>query len=145
MKHGSGITRALSPNPIRHDRADHSASGLVGRWGLNEGSGTVAANSAGAGTPNGVITGATFVTPGPLLTRGSTRTGARCTGRWCDQRRQASFAQREGNGPGLGDAQRAFLRKTAGPLPDFTIVVLPDTQYYSESFPATYNAQSSGS
>ena len=88
-----------------------SASGLVGRWGLDEGSGTVAANSAARARRTAQIIGATFVTPGsPFGLAHPTRADAGCAGRWRHQRRQASLAQRARDGPRLGDAQRALLR-----------------------------------
>jgi hypothetical protein len=34
-----------------------------------------------------------------------------------------------------------YGRESGGSVEDFTIVVLPDTQYYSESYPATFSAQ----
>ena len=46
----------------------------------------------------------------PLRPRDPTRAFAGCTGQRRHQRRQASLAQRERDGPRLGDAQPAFLR-----------------------------------
>jgi hypothetical protein len=120
-----------------------SASGLVGRWGLNEGSGMVAANSAGAGTPNGVITGAVFVTPGapfnlaapPAPTLVAPAAGA------TNVARPPSLSARVTDPDSATHNLRFFGRPQAVAPADFTVVALPDTQYYSESFPATYNAQ----
>jgi hypothetical protein len=53
-----------------------SASGLVGRWGLNEGSGTVAGDSSGSGVTGTLVNGPTWTSgfdtnpPAPHLTRG---------------------------------------------------------------------------
>jgi len=118
-----------------------AAPGLVGRWGLDEGSGTVATNSAGS--PNGQIVGATYVTPGspfglaqpPVPTLVAPAAGA------VNVARPPSLSARATDPDSSTHTLRFFGRAAAGASPDFTIVVLPDTQYYSESFPATYTAQ----
>ncbi|HEY6560716.1 MAG TPA: DNRLRE domain-containing protein [Polyangiaceae bacterium] len=117
-----------------------SASGLVGRWGLDEGSGAVAANSAGS--TNGQINGATFVTPGspfgfaaqpaPSLVAPASAAS--------NVARPASLSARVTDPDSATHTLRFFGRPQVT-SEDFSIVVLPDTQYYSESFPATYSAQ----
>lgn len=120
-----------------------SASGLVGRWGLNEGSGAVAANSAGAGTPNGqIVGGATFVTPGApfnLAAPPAPALVAPAAGA-INVARPPSLSARVTD-PDSATHNLRFFGRPAAPNEDFTIAVLPDTQFYSESFPATFNAQ----
>jgi hypothetical protein len=53
----------MAPPPVDMAPASTLNMGLVGRWKLDEGSGTAAADSAG-GDNNGTITGATWVMPG---------------------------------------------------------------------------------
>ena len=117
-----------------------SASGLVGRWGLDEGSGAVAADSAGS--TNGQINGATYVTPGspfgiegppaPSLVAPADGAGNVAT----PATLSASVADSDS---ATHDLQ--FFGRPHVPSEDFTIVVLPDTQFYSESYPATFQAQ----
>jgi hypothetical protein len=121
-----------------------SASGLVARWGLNEGSGTVLANSAATVAPNGILTGgAVFVTPGapfslvapPVPTLVAPGAGAANVAR--PPTLSASVSDPDSSSHNL----RFFGRPQTTAAADFTVVVLPDTQYYSESFPATFAAQ----
>lgn len=117
-----------------------SATGLVGRWGLDEGSGTQATNSAGS--PNGQISGATFVAPGtpfgfvtpPVPSLVAPAAGATNVARPPALRASVSD-------PDSATHAVRFFGRPYVPSQDFTIVVLPDTQYYSESFPAIYTAQ----
>jgi hypothetical protein len=121
-----------------------SASGLVGRWGLNEGSGTVAANSAGAGTPNGRINGgAAFVTPGAPFSLAAPPTPALVApaAGATNVARPPSLSARVTDPDSATHNVRFFGRPQAVAPADFTLVALPDTQFYSESFPATYTAQ----
>lgn len=118
-----------------------SASGLVGRWGLDEGSGAVAGNSAGVA--NGTINGATFVTPGspfgfadpPAPALVAPGAGA------VNVARPPTLSARVTDPDSSTHDLRFFGRPLGTSAQDFTIVVLPDTQYYSESFPATFTAQ----
>ena len=121
-----------------------SGSGLVGRWGLNEGGGTVAANSAATSAPNGTITGGSaFVTPGapfslaapPVPALVGPSAGA------TNIARPPSLSARVTDPDSSSHNLRFFGRPQATAPQDFTVVVLPDTQYYSESFPATFAAQ----
>ena len=118
-----------------------SATGLVARWGLDEGSGTVATSSTGSA--NGQINGATFVAPGspfgfvaaPVPALVAPAAGATSVAR------PASLSARVTDPDSATHDLRFFGRTSVAAQPDFTIVVLPDTQFYSESFPATYTAQ----
>ncbi len=117
-----------------------SASGLVGRWGLDEGTGTVATNSAGSA--NGQIIGATFVTPGSpfgLATPPAPSLVAPASGA-TNVPRPASLGASVTD-PDSATHNLRFFGRPHVPSQDFTIVVLPDTQFYSESFPAIYTAQ----
>jgi hypothetical protein len=117
-----------------------SATGLVGRWGFDEGSGAVAANSAGVA--HGTISGATFVTPGapyefaappqPALVAPSD--GA------TNVARPPSLSARVSDPDSAAHDIRFFGRPRAT-AEDFTVVVLPDTQYYSETYPSIFSAQ----
>ncbi len=40
-----------------------------------------------------------------------------------------------------GIPARPVLADPPGTAPDFTVVTIPDTQFYSESYPATFTAQ----
>jgi hypothetical protein len=121
-----------------------SGAGLVGRWGLNEGTGTVVANSAATSAPNGTITGgAAFLTPGapfslaapPVPTLVGPGVGA------TNVVRPPSLSAQVVDPDSSSHNLRFFGRPQATAPQDFTVVVLPDTQYYSESFPATFTAQ----
>ncbi len=121
-----------------------SGSGLVGRWGLNEGTGVVVANSAATTAPNGTITGgAAFLTPGapfslaapPVPTLLGPSAGA------TNVALPPSLSARVTDPDSSSHNLRFFGRPQAAAAQDFTVVVLPDTQYYSESFPATFTAQ----
>ena len=53
-----------------------SGTGLVGRWGLNEGSGTTAGNSVGGGSDGTLANGPVWVPGTPFLSTSSLRLGA---------------------------------------------------------------------
>ena len=129
-----------------------SAPGLVARWGLNEGTGgtgTIIADSAG--TPqDGIVAGATFQwTDGaPFDVNLPPAASAPIT--------PADGAVGVSTAPVLdvtvSDPEAGLLtvsyfgRELAAPGPDFTIVLLPDTQYYScgapcNSSPAVFQSQ----
>ncbi len=120
-----------------------SAPNLVARWGFNEGTGTVAVDSSGS-TKDGTVVGGVwtigapfainFAPDAPLLV--APPTGS-------IQPAGAVSLEVEVNDP-EADALtvefwgRRLGRNTADP---FTFIALPDTQFYSERFPAFFNAQ----
>ena len=120
-----------------------AATGLLGRWGLNEGSGTTAADSSGNGHHGTIADGvwtrgspfdANFPPEPPTLIAppdgGTARIPtASLTVQAPDPEADAlnvTFYGRVGGGP---------------PATPFTIIALPDTQYYSESYPAIFSSQ----
>jgi hypothetical protein len=127
-----------------------TGSGLVARWGLNEGSGTSAVNSV-AGSPHGqLINGPLWVMPGApfnatvpqppdvpqLLAPAAQATGVATTVRL------EAYASDPNNEP----LEVRFYGRptgTASSAQPFTLMVLPDTQYYaiSDSRAAIFNAQ----
>lgn len=117
------------------------ASGLVGRFGLDEGSGSVAGNSAGS--TNGTINGATFVAPGApfALTQPPAPTLLAPAAGATNVARPPALSARVTDPDSSAHTVRFFGRPQATAASDFTVVVLPDTQYYSESFPTIFTAQ----
>jgi hypothetical protein len=114
-----------------------TAPGLFGRWSLNEAAGAIAADSNNMNT--GQIAGTTWVTPGtpfkivvppaPSLTSplsGATNAATSVT-------LSATVADPDSPAHDVTFYGRRFI-----PSQDFTVVVLPDTQYYSASYPDTY-------
>ena len=58
------VARSASPDPGNRFQELTSGSGLVARYGLNEGSGSTVGNSSIAGAPNGTAVGAPRGSPG---------------------------------------------------------------------------------
>ena len=117
-----------------------SAPGLVGRWALDEGSGVQAGDSVGM-APGQISGGATFVTgapfkltSAPVLTLSAPADGA------TNVAASATLTASVTDPDSPTHALRFHGRKRVS-SEDFTIVVLPDTQFYSESYPATFRAQ----
>ena len=124
-----------------------SGTGLIARWGLNEGSGTTALSSV-AGGPTGTAVGNPtwvngFEPPAPnqppdAPTLGEPANGA--TGVSTSATLSVDVSDPDGD-----PLDTTFYgRATAGPTaPDFTVVTLPDTQYYTKNLPylPEYQAQ----
>ena len=117
-------------------------SGLLGRWGLNEGSGTTVADSSGQS-----VTGTLVGTPGrcrrlrPEWQRADPPTlvspadGAVGVSTSPDLSVAASD-------PDGGNLDVTFYgRPSPSATEDFTLVALPDTQNYSATYPSTFTAQ----
>ncbi|MFO1488990.1 MAG: metallophosphoesterase [Verrucomicrobiota bacterium] len=125
-----------------------NASGLVGRWSLDETNGTTSANSV-AGSANGTmnngplfVEGFPFGNPPPVLLPPDAPVLI------------APLADETGvtNYPvlnvGVADPNTNALTVTfyaraasTSNVPDFTIVALPDTQFYSQTYPNVFIAQ----
>ncbi|TMQ67918.1 MAG: LamG domain-containing protein [Candidatus Eisenbacteria bacterium] len=116
-----------------------SGSGLIARWGLNEGSGTTAVNSSG--TPNGELrptaTPPLWVTPGSPFTDPIAPTGLAASApnpnqghlTWGDAGGESGYqVERSSTGPGSGFATLATLAANATSYEDFT--VSPSTTYW---------------
>ena len=130
------------------DAETTSGPGLVARWGFGEGAGSTAADSVGS--IDGTLTnGPTWVEGPPLGPPNAAPDTPVLVG-------PADTATDIVPPPSLEveltDTDSASVDVTffgrvaeASPTPPdpFTIVAYPDTQYYSESYPATYAAQSS--
>ncbi|HET7217959.1 MAG TPA: LamG-like jellyroll fold domain-containing protein, partial [Vicinamibacterales bacterium] len=111
-----------------------AASGLLARWGLNEGSGATVVDSSGNGN-TGTITGSAFARVAGTTFR-SNQAPAQPT-----LNTPANGASGTGTAPTLsvnvsdGDADPmtvTFLGRPVqtGTAPDFTLVAIPDTQHY---------------
>ena len=111
-----------------------SATGLIGRWGMNEGAGTSVGDSSGGGT-NGTATG------GPAWVAGYPFSGVSNTPPGVTLNAPADGATGFSTIPTLdvttsdadgGDVTTTFFgrRVSGAPGPDFTIVAIPDTQHY---------------
>ena len=107
-----------------------SGEGLVGRWALDE---TDGGAPDATGSFDGTIVGATFVDDGPVLDRGLPPSVV------VNYPADAAAVAAEGVelGISIGDPDddehyATFHLREVGAEDDFTIVVLPDTQYYSD-------------
>jgi hypothetical protein len=105
-----------------------SGNGLVGRWALDESDGG-APDSIGMN--DGTISGATFTTPGAILDFGTppdianpTPSGTTVAGGTANL--SVDITDAEG-----GPYVAVFHVREVTPAEDFSIVVLPDTQYYT--------------
>ncbi len=117
--------------------------GLLGRWGLGEGSGTATADSSGNGR-NGTIVNAAWAVGAPFD---------------ADMPPDVPVLVAPSDGSGItvastpltvhvsdyeaGDLEVKFYGRklSSTPRPPFSIVAVPDTQFYSETYPATFTAQ----
>ncbi len=122
-----------------------SGSGLVARWGLNEGTGTTVGDSV-ATAANGTITGSNFAwVPGapfdlnlapetptlvsPADTAANIPTSTPLTVHVSDARSSDLTVSFYGREMGASGGQ------------DFTLIAIPDPQYYASTYPSIYNAQ----
>ena len=119
------------------------APGLLGRWGLGEGSGTSTADSSGNGFAGTLVNtawavGAPFninIAPeAPVLVAPADGSDSE----FIAVPLTVHVADHEGD-----PLQVTYYGRSipGAPRPAFTIVAVPDTQYYSESYPATFTNQ----
>lgn len=114
--------------------------GLVGRWGMNETSGTAVAGSAGTGI-DGTITGigSSWVSGAPSITNHTPQLG---TAAPVDG--ASGVVEPVNLSVNVSDADldnltvKFYGRQKA---PDFTLIAIPDPQYYAKTYPSIYNAQ----
>ena len=130
----------------------YSAPGLVARWGLNEGTGgtgTIVADSA-APPQNGTVIGANFqwTDGGPVSANLPPATpGLNAPADGATNVSTAPVLDVAVSDPELSPLDVTFWgREVIAPGPDFTVVILPDTQYYScgvpcSSSPAVFQSQ----
>ncbi len=120
-----------------------SATGLLGRWGLNEGAGTTADDSSSGGNHGIVSNGAwtlgapfdvNFPPDSPVIVAPPDGGNVRIP--------STPLTVRVAD-PEADALQVKFYGRLAGgpPATPFRIIALPDTQFYSESYPATFRAQ----
>ncbi len=111
-----------------------SAVGLLGRWGLNESNGLVAANSANPSVP-GVLSNGPIWTAGaplnpnlpPTVVLTTPANGA------TNVSTNATLIATTTDPEGTNLTVTFYGRVAASAGPDFTIIALPDTQYYVSS------------
>jgi len=135
---GSEIAAAMS-------LAIPSSSGLVGRWGLEEGSGTTVSDSSGSGI-TGAITGTSYAwAPGapslsgnlPPLVPSPVSPADGALGVGIPAALEVGVSDPEDE-----DLTVTFYgRPEPQAADDFTIVALPDAQFYASTYPANYTAQ----
>lgn len=130
-----------------------NAAGLIGRWSLDETGGTVVTNTGSSGVNgtrvNGPVSAAgyPFDNPpplnGPPATPTLTAPANNATNVALTTMLGATVSDPNTNALTVTFYGRALVTNAAGP--DFTIVTLPDTQYYSSSLngglPAMFQAQ----
>jgi uncharacterized protein YjdB len=132
---------ARTPDQIRANmNADiqQAYPGLAGCWGLNEGTGTTTGDSSGNGN-NLAVVGATWVPQGsrpvnvppnqPVLNSPGDGTSLTQT----NVTLNVTVSDPDSNNLSV-----SFWGRALTPLDDFTIVALPDTQYYSKSYPQVF-------
>ena len=120
-----------------------SGSGLLGRWGLNEGSANVATDSGGHGI-DGTFSGGAWIAGAPFAiniapnppTPVSPADGATLAAGNVPLTVHVSD-------PEADPLQVKFYGRSFNTVPGspFRIIALPDTQYYSVSYPATFTTQ----
>jgi len=115
-----------------------SAAGLVARWGFNEGSGTVAKDSAG--TNDGTISGASWV-EGYSFNQAPDQPNLNSPpdGSFVSLSPTLNVSVSDPDEDEL--TVQFYGRQYCEAENDFTIVVLPDTQNYSTSYPEIFAAQ----
>ncbi|NOT35087.1 MAG: T9SS type A sorting domain-containing protein [Candidatus Eisenbacteria bacterium] len=125
---------------------DLATSGLVARWSLDDGSGTAVASSAGT-IANGTISGVAFTwigpapfdlafnTPPAVPTLNAPASGA--TGTSTSPTLSVSVSDADGDSVTV-----TFYGRAAGPTagPDFTLLGIPDTQFYTSHLNGGSNA-----
>ena len=120
-----------------------SAPGLIGRWGLNEGDGTTAGDSSGHGHDGVIVNGQwvagapfdiDFAPEPPVLV-------APPDGAGVPEPDVSLVVQVSDPEAGLLDVTFYGRQAPDNPPPPFTIVALPDTQFYSETYWEFFLAQ----
>jgi VCBS repeat-containing protein len=125
-----------------------AGTGLVARWGMNEGTGSTI-GSTPAPTINGtLVNGPLWVTGTPFVSTANSAPNVPTNVAPADGATGVSAnptLQVEVSDPNGGQLTTSFYGRTAGPgaAEDFTIVVLPDTQHYVDNATrtATFNQQ----
>ncbi|WP_437509469.1 DNRLRE domain-containing protein [Sorangium sp. So ce1099] len=118
-----------------------SATGLVGRWALDEGVGTTAADSAGTNEA-GTLVGGTWVSPGtPFAPAAPPQPSLTSPADDATSVSTTATLSAKVTDPDSTSHDVTFYGRQASASPDFTVVLLPDTQYYSASHPATFLEQ----
>lgn len=120
-----------------------SGAGMLGRWGLNEGIGGAAGNSVPSGA-SGLIIDGTWAIGAPFdinLPPDAPTLVAPADGG--DVRGPNVQLTAHVSDPEAEALEVKFFGRMldAPPPPPFTIISLPDTQYYSESYPSTFATQ----
>jgi hypothetical protein len=120
-----------------------SAPGLLGRWGLNEGFGSLAADTSGGGF-DGTIVGADWGLGAPFdlsLPPFAPTLVAPADGSIVGSEDVELIVNVEDPEGDLMDV--TFFGRMVSDVPGepFTIIALPDTQYYSESYPEVFADQ----
>jgi hypothetical protein len=110
-----------------------SETDLVARWSLDDDGGAMATDSAGG--LDGTITGASFSHPGATLDRGAPPSAV-VVAPMADAVVDGTSAELRVAIDGEASGARFYLRSITD-ADDFTIVVLPDTQYYTTGPTAT--------
>ena len=120
-----------------------SAPGLLARWGLNDASGNSAVDSSGAGF-TGAILGGAWVPGAPFninVPPDAPVTLAPADGATLAAT-SASLTAHVADPTGESLQVKFFGRQLPNvPPPPFHIVAVPDTQYYSQSYPQTFTTQ----
>ena len=123
--------RARSGSEIAASRFQRieAGEGLVGRWSFHEGEG---GGEDSAGDHDATITGASFTADGPVLDRGlPPEVTGRIPGDGIDVAGPSVELTVGVGDPDDAEVEVAFHLRAIGEEDDFTIVVLPDTQYYT--------------
>jgi len=112
-----------------------AASGLIGRWGLNEGSGTTVGDSSGGGNNGTATNGPIWVAGAPLS--GGSPPATPLLNAPSDGETGVSTSPTLDVGVTDPDGDPMTVtyygrQVTPPPAPDFTIVALPDTQHYAD-------------
>ena len=139
------VARSQADIQATMDQEVTSGTGLVARWGMNEGSGTSIASSVGT-FPGTLTSGPAWVAGAPFTSNAAPNAPALVspgdggTGLSTSPTLDVTVTD-----PDANDMSVTFYGRpvTAAAAPDFTIVTLPDTQNYttSTSGAAIFNAQ----
>ncbi len=125
-----------------------SAPGLVARWGMDEGTDTTIASTAGTPAVGNLVNGPLWVTGTPFVSSANGAPNVPTNVAPLDGATGVSInpnVEVYASDPNGGQLTTTFYGRTAGPVvaEDFTIVVIPDTQHYVDNAgrTATFNQQ----
>lgn len=135
------VARTAEQISANKDTEIETATGLVARWSFNEGAGTSVYDSTGNGN-NGTISGAEWISGRSFNVAPTYTLITHPSNNSTSVTLSPQFTIQPSDPENQNLTVKLYGRLKQVSESDFTIVVLPDTQYYSASYPSIFSSQS---